>query len=68
MLSSCNRKGLRTLLILVNWTIWRERNARIFDHKFLSSQQIVASVKYEATTWKVAEARHLATLSSRLGP
>jgi hypothetical protein len=26
-------RGLRTLIILVSWTMWRERNLRIFEHK-----------------------------------
>jgi hypothetical protein len=30
MLSSCSSKGLRTLLILVNWIMWRERNVGDF--------------------------------------
>jgi hypothetical protein len=34
MLPRCNRKGLITLLILVNWTIWQERYARTFDRRF----------------------------------
>lgn len=61
MLSGCNRKGLRSLLILVIWSIWRERNARIFDHIFSSCQQNVANIKCEAAAQKLAGARHLTT-------
>jgi hypothetical protein len=62
MLPGCNRKGLRMLLILVNWIIWRKRNARTFDRRFLTSQQSITSVKCEASAWMAAGARQLATL------
>jgi hypothetical protein len=35
MLSGCSRKGLKSMLILVNWIISQERNARTFDGRFL---------------------------------
>jgi hypothetical protein len=60
-LPRCNRKDIRSLLILVNWEIWRERNARIFDRRFSSCQQIIAKIKSEATAWNLAVAKHLAT-------
>jgi hypothetical protein len=60
-LSRCNRKGIRSLLILVNWEIWREKNARIFYRRFSSCQQIIAKIKSEAAAWNLAGAKHLAT-------
>jgi hypothetical protein len=64
MLSGCSKKGLRSLLILVNWIIWRERNARTFDLRFSTSQQIITLIKCEAAAWIAAGARQLATLLS----
>ncbi|KAJ1259049.1 hypothetical protein BS78_10G123500, partial [Paspalum vaginatum] len=58
----CNSKGLRSLLILIIWTIWRERNARIFDHKQYSDLQIFNLIKFEANSWVCAGAKHLAVL------
>jgi hypothetical protein len=52
------------LLILVNWIIWRERNARTFDRRFSTSQQIITLIKCDATAWIAAGARQLATLLS----
>jgi hypothetical protein len=62
----CNRKGLGSLLILVNWTVWRERNAMIFDHKSSTCAQILASIISEASAWIRAGANQLANLLSSL--
>ena len=62
----CNRKSLRSLLILVNWTVWRERNARIFDHKYPTCAQILASIISKASAWIRAGANQLANLLSSL--
>jgi hypothetical protein len=45
----CIRKGSRSLLILVNWTVWLERNARIFNHKSSTCAQILVSIRSEAS-------------------
>jgi hypothetical protein len=64
MILGCSRKGLRSLLILVNWIIWRERNSRTFDRRFSTSQQIITLIKFDAAAWIAAGARQLATLLS----
>jgi hypothetical protein len=43
----------------VNWTVWRERNARIFDYKSSTCAQILASIISEAyvqepTSWLIS--------------
>jgi len=55
-----NSKGMRSLLILVAWALWRERNARIFDLKFASCPQILNGIKADAKLWVCAGAKHLA--------
>lgn len=49
------KKGtLNTLVPLVIWSIWRERNSRVFDHKSLPLQRLIDQVKEEAKIWEVA--------------
>jgi hypothetical protein len=38
MLSGCSRKGLKSMLILINLIISQETNARTFNGKFSTSQ------------------------------
>ena len=47
-----NRRGLwRCILLAVFWTIWMERNNRIFEGKEESKELIWEKVKYLASLW-----------------
>jgi hypothetical protein len=61
--SSCDRttaNGVRTLVILVCWSIWRERNERVFDGRQKSVARLVLEIKEEVGAWAAAGAKHLA--------
>ena len=60
-LPSNDAKGLRSLIILVIWEIWLERNARIFKHKESPCQMVISRIKDQASNWMAAGAKHLAT-------
>ena len=62
---SRNKKGVRSLIILVIWEICRERNARIFDHREASVQQVLNVIKGAAALWSAAGAKHLGGLIRR---
>ena len=47
-------KTLSSLVHLIIWSIWRERNARVFDKHCTPLQTIIDLVKYDATQWEVA--------------
>jgi len=57
-----DRKGLRSLIILVCWKVWKERNARIFEHNGATNQQVLNKIRDEARLWKAAGAKHVSTL------
>jgi hypothetical protein len=61
-----NRYGTRSLLLLVLWEIWLERNARIFNRAESSVLTIFAKVKSEASSWIVAGAKQLAALTAHV--
>ncbi|XP_022681253.1 uncharacterized protein LOC101760247 isoform X1 [Setaria italica] len=63
--NSCSKRGMRTLIMLVTWTIWRERNMRIFNSKESSVNMIFERIKDEATVWIMAGAKHLSALMVR---
>jgi hypothetical protein len=53
------RKAMASLLMLVAWEIWNERNARTFKNKSTMPTIIFDRIKLEARTWVVAGAKHL---------
>ncbi len=52
-------QALHTLMLLVAWEIWNERNRRTFQQKELSATSLLAKIKEEAKTWALAGARSL---------
>jgi hypothetical protein len=49
--TSAKLKGMRSLIILICWSIWPERNARIFDAKEKETDRIVSGIREEAKLW-----------------
>jgi hypothetical protein len=58
------RKGIASLLMLVTWELWKERNARTFNNIGIFPTIIFDNIKTEARTWVLAGAKHLDTLNS----
>uniref|UniRef100_A0A0E0NA16 Uncharacterized protein n=2 Tax=Oryza TaxID=4527 RepID=A0A0E0NA16_ORYRU len=52
------RTGYRDIfdivVALVCWSIWKERNARIFEHRMRTPEHLVDDVKEETLVWKTA--------------
>ena len=62
--SNCSsREGLTTATILITWEIWKERNARVFNNKFIMPSLLVQKIKDEAGNWILAGAKRLANLT-----
>ena len=59
---SNNTQGLRTLIILVIWEIWLERNARIFKHKETACPVLISKIKDHASCWMAAGTKRLSAL------
>jgi hypothetical protein len=49
-----SKEALTSLVLLVIWEIWRERNSRIFRHVCRSIPQILTDIQDEAKTWAYA--------------
>jgi len=56
------KKAIRTLLLLVNWEVLKERHARTFARKRSRRLSLFQKIKEEARSWGLAGAKHLAAL------
>jgi hypothetical protein len=54
-----HRKATSSLFILVQWSIWKERNSRIFNGKETAIPQLACFIKDAAQEWAFAGAKDL---------
>lgn len=54
-----NRRAMASLTMLVSWTIWNERNARVFGHKSVPPPILLKIIVEEAKLWVTAGAKKL---------
>lgn len=59
------RKSLGSLIMLVSWELWLERNARVFRNFSSLPSVVVAKIKGEAALWSLAGAKHLGSFMPR---
>ncbi|KAF8732249.1 hypothetical protein HU200_016228 [Digitaria exilis] len=59
------RKASCSLMLLVIWEIWKERNARVFRQHGRHAMEIMNSIKGEALLWIKAGDTALANLLAR---
>ena|ERR1041385_5935064 len=56
------RSSMASLTMLVSWTIWNERNARIFRNKSAPPPVLLNNIIEEAKLWVTAGARKLGNI------
>ena len=56
------RKGTSSLFMLVAWHLWKERNARLFEHRSTTVSDLLRRIVEDAKLWYSAGARHLGCL------
>nr|CBG76422.1 OO_Ba0013J05-OO_Ba0033A15.9 [Oryza officinalis] len=52
--NKADKRKLDTVVILACWTVWKERNARIFDAKQETPGRLLEAFKEELMAWKMA--------------
>ena len=55
-------KPLASLMLLISWELWKERNARIFRNEAVPVGVIVTRIKEETSLWSIAGAKHLSNV------
>lgn len=56
------RRSFDSLMLLVSWKIWKERNRKTFENKALTPAQLCALILEEADAWLAAGFCSLAPL------
>ncbi|RLM77919.1 hypothetical protein C2845_PM12G17180 [Panicum miliaceum] len=55
-------KGFDTLFMLIAWLLWKEPNARLFDRRLSTPDQLLETIKTEVKVWVEARAKRLGCL------
>ena len=58
-----NRRGFDSLVVLICWQLWKERNDRTFDRRVRTIEQVIDRIVDEIAAWSLAGFRHLETVS-----
>jgi hypothetical protein len=58
-------KAMASLAMLISWEIWNERNARVFQQYFSTSDMVINRIKDEARLWCLAGAKALCNIMPR---
>jgi hypothetical protein len=56
-LSGVRRKSLVSLIMLVSWEVWNERNTRVFRNVATLPTLVVSKIRGEAALWSLAGAK-----------
>jgi hypothetical protein len=63
-----SKKGLDSLVLLVVWTLWKERNSRIFQRSAETLGTINKRIADEVELWKISGALGLGAVALEIGP
>ena len=53
-----SRRSFNGMAIYIMWNVWKERNRRIFEQKYLSAQQVASKTKENLKEFKQAFTTH----------
>ena len=51
---SNSRKGLKTMMMLIAWEIWKERNACVFNSKLPHADDVLHAIRNTIELWRMA--------------
>ncbi|KAM3391717.1 hypothetical protein ACQJBY_013051 [Aegilops geniculata] len=58
-------KALASLMMLISWEIWTERNSRVFRNTATPSTVLISKIKAKVSLWAMAGAKHMSIVMPR---
>jgi hypothetical protein len=58
-------RGFNSYVLLIDWSLWNERNGRTFQARATNVQRLTSIIKDEADRWREAGNTHLARVLTR---
>lgn len=55
------RKGIKTMILMITWEIWRERNNCIFRGKLPRVSDVIHAVRQNMEQWRLTGAKAIET-------
>ena len=59
------RGAMVSLMLLISWKMWKEKNVRVFHNNVVPVGVLVARTKEEASLWCLARVKFLCNIMSR---
>lgn len=62
-MTKCKKRGLDSSFMLISWTIWKERNDRVFSRSSAKTvAQLTNVILHQAQLWMEAGTKHMIVL------
>ncbi|KAF7085707.1 hypothetical protein CFC21_089105 [Triticum aestivum] len=58
-------KALASVMMLISWEIWTERNARVFRNTAILSTVLISKIKAKMSLWAMAGAKYMSVVMPR---
>jgi hypothetical protein len=58
------RRGFDSIVFLIGWMLWKQRNARTFDGSIRTARELAVDIRLVAEDWRMAGYRQLGILLS----
>lgn len=59
-----HKKGIKTMIMMISWELWKERNACVFRAKIPGVSDVIAAIRSNMEQWRLGGAKDIET---RLG-
>jgi hypothetical protein len=59
-----SKKAMTSLVMLISWEIWKERNTHVFRNTYTTSRFIIIQIKEEIALWSLTSTKAVGNTST----